>query len=288
MGHGRVVAWLTACLLTLALAACGVGTVPVPTAGSPTPPILPTPTLAVPTAVPTPTTPRDSGWISVAEGLDLRQVPVLGADGRLLEQVTAVRLDPAHYTFRVGYRPGAPQSLADWQAQTEALLVVNGGFFTPEFTATGLLVTDGVVSGVSYEGFGGMFAVTDAGPEVWGLATRPYTPELSVTQGVQAFPMLVDGGAAAYTDAGDLPARRTAVGMDGNGRVLFIVAERGHFGLADFSRFLAESDLGLTVALNLDGAGSTGLVVQPALQQRPLVEIPAFTHLPVVIMASSK
>ena len=58
------------------------------------------------------------------------------------------------------------------------------------------------------------------------------------------------------------PARRTVVAQDYQGRILIIVAPRGYLSLHELARFLAESDLDLDVALNLDGGYSTGLWLQ--------------------------
>jgi hypothetical protein len=58
------------------------------------------------------------------------------------------------------------------------------------------------------------------------------------------------------------------VAQDLQGRILIIVAPRGYLSLHELARFLAESDLDLNVALNLDGGFSTGLWLragEPAL-----------------------
>jgi hypothetical protein len=49
------------------------------------------------------------------------------------------------------------------------------------------------------------------------------------------------------------------VAQDFGGRILLIVAPRGYLGLHELAVFLAESDLGIDIALNLDGGYSTGL-----------------------------
>lgn len=259
--------------------ACQMGTAaPLLPPTTPSPPVIATLTLA-----PTATVPADSGWQSAAPGLETRQIAIVDEGGVTREQLTLVRVEPSRYEFEVAYHPGEPQLLADWLAETGALLVVNGGFFTPEFLATGLIISDGVASGVSYRDFGGMFAVTAAGPQIWALAERPYAPEMALREAVQSFPVLVRGGTAVYTELDGQQARRTVVGMDDNGRVVFLVAAWGYFTLADLSSYLAASDLGLTVALNLDGGSSSGLLLTA-----PLLEVPAFTPLPAVIVVQPK
>ncbi len=259
---------LTGCVTTTAVS-------PTPTPLMPTAPLFqPTPTLLPATA-----TLPDSGWQLLRPGLEHRTVTMFDAGGSVRERITALRLDPVLYAVSIAYHPGAPQPLADWQAETGALLVVNGGFFTPEYLATGRIVVDGQASGASYEGFGGMLAISEAGVEVRALAERPYSPDEPLRYALQTFPMLVRDGAAAYSDEDGQAARRTAVGMDGNGRLLFIFAPLGRFSLTEFSQFLAGDEWGLVSALNLDGGTSTGLLLAD-----PPLSIPAFVPLPAVIV----
>lgn len=264
-------------LSLLSLAGCVTAVSAPPTPIIPTaPPSLPTPTLVPPTA--TPALPVDSGWLPLRPGLEQRTITLPGSGTLPLEQITALRLDPALFALAVAYRPGVPQPLATWQAETGALLVVNGGFFTPENVATGRIVIDGQASGTSYEGFGGMLAISAAGVEVRALADRPYSPDEPLQYALQSFPVLVRSGMAAYGDEDGRAARRTAVGVDANGRFLFIVAPLGGFTLRQFSQFLAEGDWELDTALNLDGGASSGLLLA-----EPPLHIPAFVSLPVVI-----
>jgi uncharacterized protein YigE (DUF2233 family) len=145
-------------------------------------------------------------------------------------------------------------------------------------------VVDGQASGQSYADFGGMFAVSESGPEVRGLGARPYNPNEPLLYALQSFPMLLTpGGQIGYpTEDGD-SNRRTVVGQDRDGRILFILAPWGSFTLHELSLWLAASDLNLDVALNLDGGTSTGLHLA-----EPELVIPAFTSLPIVILVNSK
>lgn len=254
-----------------------------------TPAETPPPTLIVPLALPTtavtpslppptPTPPPDSGWQLQRPGMELRTIRLVDENGRLRDSLTLLRLDPALYEFRVAYHPGAPQTVSAWQAETGALLVVNGGFFTPEWYATGLVIIEGAAFGSSYEGFGGMVAITETGIELWSLAERPYSPSAPLTYALQSFPLLVQPGARGYPNDDGQPARRTVMAQDRDGRILFIVASFGSFTLYQLSQYLLASDLNLEIALNLDGGASTGLYLAD-----PPLDIPAFTALPTVI-----
>jgi uncharacterized protein YigE (DUF2233 family) len=226
-----------------------------------------------------PTPVPDTGWQPLRPGLERRVIRLLDENERLRERLTLLRLEPDLYRFTIAYRPGEAQSLAAWQAETGALLVVNGGYFTEELVATGRVVVDGVGSGTSYQGFGGMLAITADSLDIRSLAERPFDANEPLQYALQSFPLLVKpGGEMGFPEEDGIRGRRTVVAMDGNGRLLFIMAASGSFTLHELSRYLVESDLELEVALNLDGGTSTGLRLAD-----PAEEISAFVPLPVVI-----
>ena len=240
---------------------------PTPTPTS-TPTLTPRPTLTPsPTLWPTSTPePPDTGWQLLQQGVELRQVRV--ETDEAAERLTIVRLDPAAVRFRVHYDPITPCPVSAWAERCRGevvppLLVVNGGYFTPENETVGLLISDGRAWGTPYEDFAGMFAVTaDGRVSVRWLRDQSYDPNELLGEAVQSFPVLVKpGGVMGFpADADDgRPSRRTVVAQDRQGRILFIVAPRGHLSLHEMACFLADSDLNVDVALNLDGGFSTGL-----------------------------
>ncbi|HUV89478.1 MAG TPA: phosphodiester glycosidase family protein [Anaerolineae bacterium] len=275
----RIPPWLLPGLTLLVASGCAWSpllSTPTPT---PTPTPAPTPTpyptpygvLTAPTSTPEP---PDTGWQLLQPGVEVRQVLV--ETGTAVERLAIVRLDPATVRFRVHYDPVVPRTVSGWAEHLQPLLVVNGGYFTPENETTGLLISEGRAWGTPYEEFAGMFAVSPspAGAEVvsvrW-LRDWPYDPAEPLLEGLQSFPVLVKpGGVMGFpADADDgRPARRSVVAQDLQGRILIIVAPRGYLSLHELARFLAESDLDLNVALNLDGGFSTGLWLragEPAL-----------------------
>lgn len=245
--------------------------------------LLPTPTLQanvspLPQPSVTPLVP-DSGWVTLRPGMEQRILNMTGDGGEWLENITILRFDPGRFRFDVLYSPGEPRSLSAWQAQSGALLVVNGGFFTEENQATGLIVTGGQSFGRSYEGFGGMFAVTENGPTLRWLPEEPYDPDDPLLAALQSFPMLLTPGGVPGVPSDDgRQARRTVVAQDEEGHILFLVASFGHFTLHGLSRYLADSDLILDRALNLDGGASSGLLLAD-----PELFVPSFELLPTVI-----
>ncbi len=231
----------------------------------------------------------DTGWDSLQTGLEKRVIrlePIVSTTGsnRGAEIVYMLRVDPAHFLFDVGYAAGNPKLLAEWQAESGAQIVVNGGFFTPEQTATALVIDDNQVIGSSYVGFGGMIGIDAAGVTLLDLARQPYTGGEGFAEGMQSFPMLVlpggELGFPADLESGRV-ARRTVIGIDQTGRVLLIITPRGAFTLHQLSRYLVESDFELDMALNLDGGPSSGILLQNAAGVEGYA---AYTAVPLVLL----
>lgn len=272
--------WAFFFLLLLALACNLEGQLTPPATAVPA--LLPTPTLISPdpTATRAAVNP-DTGWELLQPGFERRVINLQTADNEVRESLYILRLNPANFRFDVGYHPGQPQSLEQWQNETGAFLVVNGGFFTADYIATGAIVVNGQPSGTSYQDFGGMLTITAAGPALRWLPQQPYDPAEGLSAGLQSFPMLVTpGGQVGYPDEDGDRARRTVIAQDTTGRILFVLAINGSFTLHQMSRFLVDSDMNINLALNLDGGTSTGLRLT-----NPPEGIAAFSLLPTVILA---
>jgi uncharacterized protein YigE (DUF2233 family) len=203
----------------------------------------------------------DAGWRAVDQSIETRQITVRTAAGS--DDVRLVRIDPSAVSFSVHYRPGDPLRISAWADELEPLLVFNGGYFTEEYETIYLIVAGGQAYGSPLGDFAGMFAAeSDGSAGVRWLAQAPYGPDDPPAAAVQSFPVLVKpGGVMAFASDADNGARsrRTAVAQDFEGRILVVVAPGTVFSLHELAVFLAESELGVDVALNLDGGASTGL-----------------------------
>lgn len=260
--------WLALALVTLLLAACTARD-PDPT---PRPAVRPIatlfPTLA---AAPTPAPDADTGWQLGGSGVAVRHLRAEETPDGPPIALVIVRLDPAAIRLHVGYTPDQPRSIQRWFADERPLLALNGGYFSASYRSTALVVSDGVASGASYEGFGGMLAVSgDGAISLRALRDQPYDPGEPIRQALQSAPMLVmPGGAPAAIEDDGQRARRSAVGIDRAGRLLLIVSPTAGFTLRGFAGWLSRSDLDVDRALNLDGGSSTGLYLKSgALDER--------------------
>jgi uncharacterized protein YigE (DUF2233 family) len=228
--------------------------------------------------------PDDTGWQSQGNGIELRRLKVElnGVTNRLW----LARVEPARVRFRVLYDHVNPRQVSEWFTSAGPLLAVNAGYFTEDYTATGMIVSDGTRSGQSYAGFGGMFAVRADRVEVRWLVAKPYSPSEPLRQAVQAFPMLVhSGGQVGLSEDDGQIARRSVVGQDRKGRIVFAVSPDAFFTLKNLAAFLAASDLELDTALNLDGGPSSGLMLAGSAG---LTGVDSWVKVPAVIVAEAK
>ena len=133
---------------------------------------------------------------------------------------------------------------------------------------------------------GGMLAIKEDRGELRWLVQKPYNPYEPLRAALQSFPVLVQPGGELGFGAereNHVSARRTVIGQDKRGRILFIVAPQGYFTLHQLSVYLTESDLNLDIAVNLDGGGSTGILVA-----NPREIIPPNRPLPFVILVYAR
>lgn len=214
-----------------------------------------------------------SEWETVLNGLERRTyIP----EDNPLGQLIVLRVNPALYTFRAHYQPGQAHTLAEWQAQfPDAAAFINANFFSADHNILGLLVADGVAFGQSYQDRGGTFLVQNGIPRVRSNLTEPYAGE-ALQQAVQAFPMLVQDGAAAYTSGQpDRQTRRTVIAQDSAGNILLMVTPLLGLRLSELSAYLPTTDLNIVNAFNLDGGGSTMMYDQTPFQLSSFDPVPA-------------
>ncbi len=260
----------------------GASLVPPTATATSTPTATPSPVPTLPSILaPIP----DTGWHSLQPGLERRLIKLYNDQNQQVESLYLLRLDLSQFRLDIAYHE-TPRDLENWQRETSALLVVNGGYFRIEnerYFPNGLTIINGQRIGNSYGSFAGMLAISDHGTELRWLADKPYNPYESLRAALQSFPVLVKpGGQLGFPEQHEdnARARRTVIGQDREGRILFIVASQGYFTLHQLSAYLTGSDLGLDIAINLDGGPSSGILLS-----QPREIIPPVSLLPLVILA---
>ena len=224
-----------------------------------------------------------NAWKQATPGIEVR-FEHWKSPGDNEDTVAIARLDVHKVHLRIGYSPDKPEDANAWMKQTGALALMNGGYFDKNNQSTGLLISDGQVSGNSYDSFGGMLAVDMQGKvSLRSLHQQPYDAgSEQFQQATQSSPMLVIDGKRTQFQADSVSQRRSVVAMDSQGRLLFIASAGQAFTLDELADLLAASDLSIVTALNLDGGASTALHVDGSSGQQ--IGIDAFTPLPIVIL----
>jgi uncharacterized protein YigE (DUF2233 family) len=235
--------------------------------------------------------PPPLAWNAAAPGIGQRYVPVELPGASTPAYLYALRIDPDAVTFRVHYDPAQPRSIEEWQAETGALAVFNGGFFSGSSRPVGRIIVDGELFGAPLYptlygddsiSIPGIFTVIDGAVEIYALGRSTYNPRgLRFDQAVESYPMLLlPGRQPVYPEDTGREARRTVIALDEQGNVIVLLIDWSYFTLYELARWLAASDLSLYTALNLDGGRSSGLAVNMPGEQ---AVFPAYVPLPIVI-----
>ncbi len=172
--------------------------------------------------------------------------------------------------------PSARKPLLTVLRESGAVAGVNGGYFHPDFTPLGLVIT----GGKSLHGFerakllSGILVVR--GQRIELVRAGAFKPGSDVREALQAGPWLVENREAIPGLNAVRLARRTLVAGDGKGNWALVTTSPAT--LAETADLLLAPGLlsGWTArnALNLDGGSSTMLVA--LVGDKPVIDIPAY------------
>ena len=187
-------------------------------------------------------------------------------------EVNLVRFDRNRAALRVlDLAPG--ETVAEAVRASGGLAGVNGGYFKPDHTPLGLVVSKGVTlhAWENSKLLTGVLAVTARGASL--LRAAEFKPTPGLREALQAGPFLVDHGEAVAGLNASRLAERTVLLAESKGVVALLKTSPA--SLAELGQLLATPGLlgGLKIdrALNLDGGSSTALWVaaEPAPYSRP-------------------
>lgn len=174
--------------------------------------------------------------------------------------VAAAVADPGRVIIQVIAATGQPEG---WETSAlvgrrlDALAAINGGYFDEDQKPLGLLVSAGRELVPLRATTWPVFLMRQGLP---AIVSREEATELrDIDEAVQCGPRLVvDGRPTKLKESA--PSRRSAVGLDAEGRVL-LVASSGGLALARFAELLAapraDGGFGCRTAMNLDGGPSS-------------------------------
>jgi hypothetical protein len=208
--------------------------------------------------------PRAPEWTALAPGLWYRSWQVLTDDGSTVDG-HVFRADPriVHMTVLDARRVDRNVArVAVLRQETQAYLVVNGGFFDEKAQPLGLVVGDGRQTSPLRKVDQGVFVISMSKPTI--LHSRDPLPT-PVDAALQSGPRLVVDGRALQLKP--QVSRRSSICLPGDGTVMVVVVPRP-VSLAALAASLVRQPgnggLGCWSALNLDGGPSTQLSVATA------------------------
>jgi exopolysaccharide biosynthesis protein len=195
-----------------------------------------------------------SPWQRLAPDLELRVLQVRAA-GTFSGEVKVIALRTR--ASRVHVVRGATLEAGEWRRRESARVVINGGYFGEDGKSLGLRICDGRRFGSLHPANWGVFFIEDGHAKV--LHTRDFAKThkslQGISQAIQCGPRLVVNG--RVTDLKPQTARRSALGIQRDGRVILAVSD-GVLSFDEWAALWASKDgLNCRDALNLDGGGST-------------------------------
>lgn len=192
------------------------------------------------------------GWKNIADGIEYQKVSA--GTGF----IHFFKIDTLKYKLDVitAKQFGLTNIDAKTIAQkSNALIAINGGFFTPEFASLGLLVQSGKKNNpIKMTSWWHIFQMNRFKPMIISKQSFELTPDIEMA--IEAGPRILSDG---HTLEGlkETLAERTAIGIDRSGKIIIAVTENYMVSLSKFAEYL--TSVGCYDALNLDGGSSTQL-----------------------------
>ena len=141
--------------------------------------------------------------------------------------------------------------------KNNALLAINGGFFSPDFKPLGLRIHQGkIVYPLKNISWWGIFVLNKNRPSI--LSQKSYRYTKTITFALQAGPRLIVNGKIPSLKNG--LAKRSAIGITKKGTVIIAISENP-MTTTELAHVM-KTDLACYNALNLDGGSSSQLYAQ--------------------------
>src|SRR3990167_2731580 len=200
-------------------------------------------------------------WISLTKGIDYATISPNPAFP--LQKIHAFRIDLLKYRLSLIVAKNYHQpSFFVTQAGSliNALIAINGGFFSPDFQSLGLRVNKGdILSTTKNTNWWGIFVIKKNRATIVSKSNFHYSKEIQLA--VQAGPRLVINGRIPPL-RGNL-AERSALGITKEGKVIITVTQNIALGITQLANIMSASEknggLGCYNVLNLDGGSSSQL-----------------------------
>jgi len=224
-------------------------------------------------------------WTMLAPGLAYTTLFPLQEER--IHQIHVFRLDLKHFQLQLAFArdfAAIASHAAEFAQRKQALLAVNGGFFTPDFKPIGLRIQNGVVlNPVKNTSWFGIFLINNNQPKI--IAKDDYMFSDTISFAIQAGPRILINKTIPQLKEGEY--ERTVLAINNQGQVLIITTQNSPISLRDLATLIRkeEEDDGLNVvnALNLDGGSSSQLFAAMGDFQLNVLSLSAVSDAVVVV-----
>ena len=199
-------------------------------------------------------------WQELSNGIFYKKIllTTIREKNALPKIIHIFKIDPQVYKLDIVTARNIGSSAFDVKmmaTKSASILAINGGYFTPEYKALGLLVSRGKeINKLKMVGWWHIFQMKNSKPEV--LLKQDFKLSPDVEMAIEAGPrLLIDGKIAGGLKEG--LAERTAIGATEDGKIIIAITDAAPMTMNAFASHIKAAG-GLNV-LNLDGGSSTQL-----------------------------
>ena len=238
--------------------------------------------------------PGAQAWQPVVTGVEYLRIERDGVDAHAIR----VDLSQPHLQIIATSAPERGLTVTEFASRNAAVVAVNGDYFDLDLRPIGLAMGAGHVWAEAIESIRRQEVVGVGGRrvQIFPRMDPLRTPEPWMSGAVSGWPAVVEDcepvdrlpGSDHFTRA---PHPRTAVGLSGDQRTLFLVVADGRredvpgLTLPELAGLM--DDLGACTAVNLDGGGSSAMWIRDRIVNQPSdrIERPVANHLAVLVIA---
>jgi len=195
----------------------------------------------------------EAAWETLQKGVDHQVISYQNGHIHLyrlhLKKIQLDLLDARQYGMNA-------MSVRDFAVKSNALLVINGGFFQEGFAPLGLMIQKGKQLNPLRRVEWGVFYIEKDLPKITHARKFEINPD--ITTALQSGPRLVIAGTIPSLVPGTR-SQRSAIGMTANNEVILAITQNVLLTLSEWAQIISQH---CTYALNLDGGGSSQLFQQ--------------------------
>lgn len=198
-------------------------------------------------------------WQNLAPGLEYSGVNFLGFGGK---GIYIFRIDLQKYRLQSTFTRKEQQveSIAAVVKNQNAIIGINGGFFSPDMKPLGLRIDQGQIKNpLKNTSWWGVFYTKNS--QAFIVAPKDFRANSNIDFAVQSGPRLVVNGQISSLKPG--VANRTALGITPDGKIILLATSHFPLTMSELATLMAtptaQGGLNCINAINLDGGSSTQL-----------------------------